>query len=566
MSEVKAARSIIIDPNNKPNLDSDWREKLTFLKSSKKDGDVWTEFLYSGGKEYKQYTRVDGKGNMFGLCTFPWGSRKDAKKTCKHLYASILMMEEIAERKRLDVVVEPMSLLDNPKLKKAKAVVVTKPEDIVVIEQKLHDIAADDEIRPVDKVRKFWPSKMDMTEKCPASYTADADLEMEIDKVHFAANIGRAVHSIAERVVRGEIDEITSHLAKSEAIKFGVEDHFEDVELLSSNAFSAWHGTDSWGGIKAYFINPTAETYGKFEHRVQNPYTKVMHDISISGYMDVSEVISAEEVEEATVKNWGLTLDWKSGRKGDDSSYRAQMLAYATLLCAKNPKLEQVTTMICWLRDKKFSMTTFSRDEIREWFKNFIRRSAFWNGTSYSPGDHCAWCKRYYECPARAKMINAAVTSLVGIQERDSMVINESGELVDPDKLYEAFKQAKSLEKLIATFLEDLKMETEKRGSIGVPSVGENRGFGYKTRRGNASFDSMKAWPILQDHFTDDELANIVNIGKGKLKSAADDKAPKGKKAELFRTIMNDLDVGGAVHIGKDVKTFGIMDLEEKNE
>ena len=566
MADIKGIKNIVIETTNPPNLDKDWKERITYIRSHEQKSGTLHEFSYTGAREYRMLVMENGAG-FFGTCSCPYGMRKAEKKPCKHMYSGILYMREeklndktvTAEALTLDVDYEVIE-------EKIKPVVVTKVEDITENEQRLNDIAIADEIRPKKGCKKFWPSKLDMIEKCPASQVDDGDIEIEIDKVHFAANIGRAVHKIAESVVSGEITEIDRSYIVSESIKFGVEEYSDDVETLAENVVKAWNGNAKWGGLKGYFINPKTEEHGKFEHTVKNPNNGVMENISISGYMDVSEVISAEEVEEATVKNWGITLDWKSGRKGDSSSYKAQMLAYATMLAAANPKLEQVTTIICWLRDNAFSVTTFSRDEIRDWFKNFIRRSAFWDGKSYSPGEHCSWCKRYYDCPARAKMINSAVTDLIEFEGGRSLVIDDNGDLVDPDKLYQAFKQAKSLEKLIATFIGDLKFEIEQRGSVAIPSLEGNRGFSYKTRRGNAVFDSMNAWPVLQEHFTDDEIAGIVNIGKGNLKKAADNKAPRGKKASFLKDILSELEANGAVRRGKDVKTFGILDLEVDNE
>jgi len=548
MPENRELKHYIIDDNNKPNLDKDWEERLSFIVEKNTDGFKSYGFSYDGSKVYVQTLTAPDGNELFGSCSCPWGARSNVSKPCKHLYSAYVRMTENKEAETIDIeMIEP--------------IVVTKVENLVENEQRLLDISKADDIRPTPKAKKFWPSKMGLVEKCPASYVVPGDLDIEIDKVNDAANIGRAVHSIAERIVKGEITEIDSTLAVSESIKFGVDSAADDIEGLAGNVLRAWHGSGSWGGLKDYFINPETENYGRFEHTVKNPHTGVMEDILFSGFMDVSEVISAEEIEEASVKNWGITLDWKTGRKTDDSLYKAQMMAYATMLSSKNPKLEQVTTIICWIRDKSFSIVTFTREEIRAWFKNFIYRHAFWDGKTYSPGDHCSWCKRFYDCPARAKMINSAVGDLVAYENDKSLVLDGSGDLVNPDKLFDAYNQAKVLKRMIDSFMADLKTEIRKRGDVPIPQL-EGKAFGYKSRRGNASFNTFKAWGILQDHFSDEEMAQIISIGKGKLETAAKSKAEKGKKQKFFAEIMGELEAGGAITVGDDVFTFGVKDME----
>jgi len=552
MATKAQLKHYVIDVDNKPNLDKDWENRISFIDEVDLDGFRTLRFAYDGTKDYRQTIKSPDGNDLFGHCSCPWGSRNNASKPCKHLYAAYVWVTSKDHSTKLETV-EEVEVLE--------PVVVTEVKTLVENEQRIIDISKADDIRPTPKAKKFWPSKIDLVEKCPASYVDAGEIDVEIDKVNDAANIGRCVHSIAERIVTGEITDIDSTLAISESIKFGVDGAADDIEMLAGNVMRAWHGSGSWAGLKGYFIEPKVETYGKFQHTVKNPNTGVMEDILFSGFMDVSEVISAEEIEEASVKNWGITLDWKTGRKGDDAAHKGQMMAYATMLAADNPKLEQVTTIICWVRDKSFSIVTFKREEIRDWFKNFIHRHAFWDGRTYSPGDHCSWCKRFYDCPARSKMINSAVNDLVAYENDKSLVLNSDGELVDPDKLFDAYNQAKVLKRMIDSFMEDLKVEVRKRGDVPIPQL-DGKGFGYKSRRGNATFDTFKAWGVLQDHFTDDEMSNIISIGKGKLETVAKSKAEKGKKQKFFAEIMGELETNGAINIGEDVFTFGIKDME----
>jgi hypothetical protein len=573
-----SAKVIVIDPSNLPVLDEDWRDRIEFVRSYGEGVSTWNEYKYSGGKEYKQYLRKDVDGNVFGLCTCPASVRKNATKTCKHIYAATLLLDE--------------GSCETETKKEDEQVTIVKDEG--ELKKRTNDMLVSDSMRPVRSGRVFWPSKVDLVEKCPASYIGDQKIGVVVERSNDAATIGRTVHKIAEGIVSGEIKEIERSFIVSECVKAGIENCVDDVELLCENAMSAWNGSEARDGLRVYFNKPQTEQYASFEHTVTNPYTGLAEKVSFSGYLDVSEVFSAEEIQEASVKNWAVVLDFKTGRlsgneeedymfdvpddpdgsDGEDSelsyetpgvSHRGQMLSYAVMLMANDKKLEQVTTIICYLRNRKSSIATFTRDEIRGWFKSFLRRSAFWDGVTYNPGDHCMWCKRFYVCPARAQMISSAVSGLIGAGD-SSMIVDGDNNLVDPDKIYEAYKQSRLLKKIISKFEEDLKAETTKRGFIGIPSLAGNRGFGYTSRKGSMKIDSKAAWDTLLEYFTDDELSNIVNVSKGALEETAKKKAPKGKKAAFVREIMDGLSASGAVSRAKDSNVFGVIDVSSGGE
>lgn len=83
------SRLIQINPEDLPNLDDDWRNRL-IDKGVSQDGE-WREFRYesSSGKEYVVKLGYDIEQHLIGSCTCP-GNISKSHKVCKHLYAACL--------------------------------------------------------------------------------------------------------------------------------------------------------------------------------------------------------------------------------------------------------------------------------------------------------------------------------------------------------------------------------------------------------------------------------------------------------------------------------------------
>ncbi len=404
----------------------------------------------------------------------------------------------------------------------------------------------------VTKTRVLWPSKMDMVEKCSASAETE-DLDIIIDQVGQEASLGQAIHDIASRIVLGEQVSLDKEGVRSAAVRYGAENNIEDLISLSAAAVSAW------SGLKRYFRNPQVEQSSRIENVYTNPHTGEETNVVLSGKHDVYEIFDSGS---GAVKKWGVNLDWKSGRKADDASYRSQMLAYAYLILARDQEIEQVITIIVWLRDRNYSVVTFKKEEIIDWFNNFIKRSVFWDGKTYSPGDHCMWCKRFYVCPARVKMVSTAIREFSGLNNMAPAVLNPDGSLVDADKLYMAYSQGQMLKKVLDQFFSQVREEILKRDTVVVRSVaGKKFGFYTKKSKGASYVDPQRAWPILEEVFTEDELANIVDLSASKIHKAAMEKAEAGKKKKFADDLLVRLDLIGAITRSPDVKKIQVGEI-----
>lgn len=411
-----------------------------------------------------------------------------------------------------------------------------------------NDIVLEQSIFPaiIASKKSFWPSKIDLITKCPASTYVD-DGSISIKRSGQQADIGSAIHEIASLMIRGDrYDDIEKQIA----VKYNVEDVLGDLRRLKNAFYSAWFTSK----LSSYFTNPVCEKYMSASRIVDDPYTKLPVEVIISGYADVCEVRNIGGV------NTGVVLDWKSGYKTDESGYIGQMKSYAFLLMSEDSSIEEVYAIIVWLRDSTYSTVKFTREEVSEWFSEFIRRSAFWDGSTYCPGDHCSWCNRFISCRARSEMLKDAVNA---ISPGTNMVISEGGSLVDPDKLYEAFGQASVLKKLIEDFQEQLKEEVAKRGFVAIPSL-DGSGFKIETIDGGSSINPLVAWDTLAEFFTDEEISKFISVSSTRMYEILSNKTPRGSKKEAINNLYGKLKAANALIKNNDRKRLVIGDENDE--
>lgn len=359
--------------------------------------------------------------------------------------------------------------------------------------------------------RTIWPSAVPLVEKCRAALELT---EVMLDTSGPAAAVGSAVHDIARDIVVGKLSEAPEpapYLAQH-----GLGDEFaDDLKYLGIFAWQAW------GQLKKYFENPQVEIPLRYTAK------QGRNAVTFSGKADVLEIWE----DRATV------LDWKSGRKEDD--YLGQLKTYAVMAAAQDKRIKTVTAIIVWLRSQSVVTVTFTRKELREWLAEFLKRYSWWDGRTYGPGDHCAFCKRRIDCPGRLETIRHGVVALSGDVPR--LLRDESGNLLPADMIYSAYQQAKLLEQAIKEFKSQLSQELGQAGPLPIPQK-EGYALDLIERQGKASLDMAKAWPVITEELTREELRGIIDIPLTKLKDAVAAKAERGQKKARIDALMERLD------------------------
>lgn len=465
-------------------LDDDWENRLKAI--SVRNGVYYYKYQSSSSDVvYDIRVKFDGS-DIMASCTCPFGIKKSEHMPCKHIMAAVVAIEKGA--------------IDNERI-------------------------------------MIWPSSIDMISLCPASRATEQD-EIVIDHIGDMANVGRAIHAMAEKVVSGHDIESAAEIAA----KFNVESHSGDIEYLVSAVLAAWKK------LSQYFRSPFVERKMSLEYQAINPYTMEPSTVVLSGRIDVGEVFEDE------LSPYAIALDWKTGRKDEEDSYIGQMKGYAALMFANNDAIETVTVMIVWLRSREFSSIKFSRDEIAKWFAGFVKHSVFWDGKTYKPGPHCSWCSRFYDCPARKKEMSSAIELFVG----------NSSSVVDPDSMYHGYKFAKSVIKIAQEFIDQIKAETRKRGGIPIPEMGGDRGFVIKKRSGRKIVKAEKARPILEKYLERNGVDAISSISITKLKKALMEVAPRGQKKDFLDKVIEELESNGGLETSRDAEylTIGNIDVE----
>lgn len=445
--------------------------------------------VYEYKSENKVY-RIEINNNSNGIlagCSCPYGTRSVAEPAtpCKHV-AAIITMEN---------------------------------ENISVIER------AKDMVNGKDKL-VIWASSLPRIVLCPASLYVKPD-EMLIKSSGKPAKLGSAVHEVCENMVNNNLTSLPD--LKEISVRYEIEDMLDELRMLSNFALTAWNGGDK--PLKSYFRNPKCEE--------RNTYSLKADDKDI-------EFVARSDIEEI-IDDRGVVVDWKSGYKQSD--YIAQVKCNAFLLAAKDKTIKEVSTIIVWLRDRTMSVATFTREELRNWMRQLIRRVVRGGENTFGPGEACLYCPRALSCPARKELSRGAIELFSG----SNIVEAGTTMLADPEKVYRAYTQAKMVQSVAKQFLAQLKEEIVASGPLLIPGQ-EGRAIGIKTRKGKSNINAQAAWPIIAARLNDEEFAPCVTINKTKLTKAVMDKPPKGQKRGVVADLLRELEEANAIKREKDVE------------
>ena len=379
----------------------------------------------------------------------------------------------------------------------------------------------------------IWASSLPRITTCPASLEAGPD-EIIIKSSGQPANLGSAVHKVCEDIVNNNLTSLPD--LKEISVKYEIEDMLDELRLLSIFALNEWNGGEE--PLKSYFKSPECE------HRNAYSFSVDGREIELVAKTDIEELFDDRAV----------VVDWKSGYKR--SNYTAQMKANAFSVAARDKNIKEVAAIIEWLRDRERSTATYSREELRDWLKQFIKRVIRNGKNTFGPGEACLYCPRSLSCPARKELSRGAIELFSG----GSAAEMGTTMLADPEKAYRAYTQAKIVQSVAKQFLAQLKEEIVTSGPLMVPGQ-EGRAIGIKTRKGNSKIDAQVAWPIIAARLTDEEIAPCVTINKTKLTNAVRDKSPQGQKKSAVAGLLRELEEAEAIKRGKDVEILTEIDI-----
>lgn len=334
------------------------------------------------------------------------------------------------------------------------------------------------------------------------------DSEILIDGANGAADLGTAAHDAMRSVVAGLPVDLSLL-----SLRHGVEE--SDLGPL------VWYGRKAWEELRASFPNPETEV------EVQYGDT----GLHLVGHVDlVSRLNTAIRF-----------IDWKTGRK-EETDYYAQLAGYAACLIAEG--YETATSTVVWLRSQTVETYTFTRADA----STFVGRIAAHLDGPYRHGEHCGYCRRSHDCPA---LIAASRRDMAIFSAATAIGIEAEVASAPPDVLVMLRRRAKTLEKFVASLDASIHRRVMSEGPL---DSGDGYTLELGEENGKREIDTMKAWPILQEHLTDDELAACVTVSAKSVDDLVGKKAGRGNGAEAKRKLAAELEAAGAVTQGKIVK------------
>ncbi len=245
-----------------------------------------------------------------------------------------------------------------------------------------------------------------------------------------------------------------------------------------------------------------------------------------------------------------VLVDFKGTYRDDD--HTAQMMAYAWLLFCLCDWLEQVVVIVPKLRlgvadtAPDGNPFIYSRKWVTDWMKEFSKNTLA-HPEIFRPGEWCSRCKRKFECPA-LRTYNRETVDVLADPKFEGHLVRQIIPSMRP--------RVKLLEESIKLYKGFEREAVLDGGPIDL-GTGKKLVLAEENHR---QVIPHKAWALLQTKFTDEEMESFLEIGVTKLEEAISAKAPKGKKAAIVRTFMDDLKTAGAVgsHTVKKIKEVTI--------
>ncbi len=351
---------------------------------------------------------------------------------------------------------------------------------------------------------RIRPSNIGIVLKCSQSISDGILVESD----DAAARLGTAVHDWAADLVRGSDPASPRHYAASLHVDP------DDCSMLCSLL------AECWESLRDKFPNPQVEqTLDDFG------------ELGIGGTLDVNSVVG----------NQLRVLDWKSGRKSSD--HGDQMRAYGYIGLLAHPECDSVSATVVYVRDREAETLHFTRAELDRWYAGCVRRI---NNSKkvYRAGEHCAYCPRGADCPAKTALLKQAKE--VSEQSPDTVSAMSDGDIVRSIislKLLKAFTDgASSL----------LRGEVIARGGL----IDCEEGKAEIRSEDHATVNPQRAWAILEQYLTPESLVECVKISKTGITDQIAKTAERGKKAAKIREVMDRLKNAGAIETRTVEKLF----------
>ena len=358
-------------------------------------------------------------------------------------------------------------------------------------------------------MRRFRCSSLPLLFACGGSQGTERDEDsgpLMVDTAGEPAAMGSCVHDVLAAMVDKGENKLPPYQPFADS---------HGVTNLDELGMLAWYGLKAWDELGDYFPNPMTEV--PLDCWMQDP-----DGAKLTGHMDVYQ----------PGNEWSYVLDWKSGRL--DSDHYHQMAGYAKLAMGDSNPSKGVKVVVVMLRDQTYRVYSFTRGSLVDWSAKFVSDIIEWDGR-FTVGEHCRFCPRSMDCPARTAMVRSTIT--------DIMAPGTPHTELAPCDLLDLYQRAKVVGAAIDQYKEFMRTYVRINGPV-EDARGRSLGLHDKSR---SSIDARKAWPVVRGYLTDDEMAPAVKIQKTDLMKAVSAKAERGQKGKVKAALMQQLQDAGAV-------------------
>ena len=360
---------------------------------------------------------------------------------------------------------------------------------------------------------KLRASSADVAWACGASLVPQSDHPVEYRE--HPTEIGSAMHAWTRYIRDPERRPETEDLAT----QFTVD--AEELQMLCNTAAKIYR--EHLAGL---FADGETETQGMITRNLGDDI------LELTGHLD----------DVAFFANLAYLNDWKSGRLEGMSEH--QQRAYCMLLFSADGDLEQVQSILTYVRLGYFETTTYTREQIYAWFIELQTRIL--NGLQkFSPGEHCARCQNALTCTGAAEHQTKCLALFdddkgLSMTELTRETAAELGPII-ADKV----AKVRFIEKRCEAFIKAVR---ERVLVIGEVPAGDGKVLRVQ-QVNRRSLNSRLALPVIVDALSADEYASVVKFSISKVEQAVANKRPTGTTVVAAKKkLTNALDKAGAIY------------------
>lgn len=283
----------------------------------------------------------------------------------------------------------------------------------------------------------------------------------------------------------------------------------------------AWYGRRVWDKVSRYFRQPLRK---EVQLRVD------LGDLSLWGHADL---LSAQ----GPVVNG---LDWKFGWL--DMDHYDQMAGYATcLILAPRSEVQQVNMMVVWARDQQVETYRFDRARCEAWVDG-LRQRVLGRAQSYRVGPQCAHCPRSHGCEAMQARARQDVAIFGNVALKDQI---EAGlENLPAAEVVSMLRRGKVVVAAYESFREAVRRLVDTHGPL---DSGDGHVLRIVEENGRREIDTDRAWHILEEEFTKEEMNRIFSASASTMDEIAAKNAGRGNGAAAKRALQDRLVAAGAI-------------------